>query len=292
VSAVDSRLGDALQTKQRWTGLQDKISKLAKTEGGPLVVYQAHVEVTDLALALYGAVRRNSELSRDPDNDISNLQQAVAVDMPATVVHVSRMGDQANVLQVATGKNKALLTVQFGQEVIAVQDLVDNLTDNLQAAVDDTSSATLSGSLVSTLDAFRRGVESMSRGANQGGVPNVATMSTAQSILQTALSSLSGVTLKEMSNLLDDRKSTLDYRRVEALIMGLLAVVLVLVAVIWPALSRRRNPEPATPPVGESTRDVALPRQAGPTGYGNQYDQAPGYGEVNPTRRERSGALR
>ncbi len=291
VAAVDARLGEPLKTKARWATLQTKIGKLPKVAGSPLLVYQAHVEVTDLVLALYSTVRRNSHLNRDPDNDLSNLQQAVAVDMPDTVIRGSRMGDYAAILQVVTGKTRSALAVQFGEEVLAVQDAVDSLTDNLQTAVDDTNSPTLSGSLVSTLDSFRRGVESMARGANLGGAPNVATMAIAQSSLQTALNTLSSVTLKEMARLLDDRMSTLNYRRGEAVTMGLLAVLLVLVAVIWPAVSRRRNPAPAPTPPGETTRDIVSSRSGG--GYGNnQYDQVPNYGEANPTRRERSGALR
>jgi hypothetical protein len=290
VSAVDARLGDSLKTKARWATLQQKIGKLPKVAGGPLAVYQAHVEVTDLVLALYSTIRRNSHLNRDPDNDLSNLQQAVTIDMPTTVIRGSRMGDYAAILQGVTGKTRAQLTVQFGQEVLAVQEAVDSLTDNFQAAVDDTNSPTLSGSLVSTLDSFRRGVESMARGANLGGAPNVATMAIAQSSLQTALNSLSSVTLKEMARLLDDRMSTINYRRGEAVTMALLAVLLVLAALIWPVVSRRRDPAPMPTPPGETTRDIVSSRAGG---YGNnQYDQVPNYGEANPTRRERSGALR
>jgi hypothetical protein len=223
---------------------------------------------------------------------MNNLQQAVAIDLPTTVVLASRMGDFANILQAATGANRNLIMIQFGQEVLAVQDSVTALTDDLQAAVDDTTSPTLSGSLVTTLDSFRRGVESMTRGANQGGTPNVATMSTAQTALQTALSTLAGVTLKEMAKLLDDRSDSLSYRRTEAVAMGLLAVLLVLAALIWPALSRRREPQPVDRPIGESTRDIPSAGIPGPGGYGGQYDMAPAYGDIDPTRRERSGALR
>ena len=293
VADADAQLGDALRTKERWANLNGKIGKLAKTTGNPLAVLQSHIEVTDLTLALYASVRRTSQLNRDPDNDIANLQQATAIDMPTTMVLVSRAGDFANILQSTTGKDRAALTVQFGQGVLAVQDAVDNLTDNLQAAVDDTASTTLSGSLVSTLDAFRRGVESMTRGANAGGTPNVATMSTAQSSLQTALSSLSGVTLKEMGRLLDERIDTLDYRRNEAVAMAGLAVLLVLAAMIWPATGRRREPEPAAGgrPGDGSTREVARNLPAGGPGS-HPYGQAPGHGAVDPTQRERSGALR
>lgn len=295
VSEVDGRLGDALRTKERWVSLQDKIGKLGKANGGQLAVYQAHTEVTDLMLALYGEVRRNSHLNRDPDNDISNLQEASAIDMPTTIVLVSRMGDLANILQSTSGSTRASVAIQFGEEVLAVQDQVNSLTDNLQAAVDDTKSPTLSGNLVSTLDAFRRGVESMTRGANPGGAPNVATMSTAQSSLQTALNSLSGVTLREMDGLLDDRASNTTYRRTEAIVVALVAIGLVLVALIWPAMGRRREPAPIAPPRqgGEPTRDVAMNTPAGGPVYGgNSYDQGPYGGPVDPTQRERSGALR
>jgi len=294
VTAVDNSLGDDLKTKERWADLQSKIGKLPKTTGGTLAVLQAHVETSDLALALYAAVRRNSELNRDPDSDISNLQQAVAIDMPTTVVLVSRMGDFANILQSPNAQIRATVGVQFGQEVLAVQDSVNKLTESLQAAVDDTRSSTLSGSLVSTLDSFRRGVESMTRGANPGGAPNVATMSTAQTALQTSLNALAGVTLKEMANLLEDRSDKLAYRRGEALVMGLLAVLLVLAALIWPMALRRREPAAPAPtaPTGESNRDVASARPAAGYGGGGPYDLQPAYGDIDPTRRERSGALR
>jgi hypothetical protein len=297
VSEVDSKLGDSLNTKDRWAGLQDKINKLAKpADGGQLAVYQQHTEVSDLMLALYGTIRRNAHLNRDPDNDVSNLQEASVIDMPTTIVLVSRMGDLANILQNTSGATRANVGVQFGEGVLAVQAQVNSLTDNLQAAVDDTKSPTLSGNLVSTLDAFRRGVESMLRGANPGGNPNVATMSTAQSSLQTALNSLSGVTLREMDGLLSDRASNITYRRTEAIVLGLVAIGLVLTALIWPAIGRRREPAPVTPPrpTGEPSRDVAMTMPTGGPVYGNNpYDQGPQYGgPVDPTQRERSGAIR
>ncbi|HET6483839.1 MAG TPA: hypothetical protein VFG35_27875 [Actinoplanes sp.] len=295
MSAVDAELGEGLRTKERWADLKNKIGKLPKVTGS-INILNAHVEATDLTLALYAAVRRNAELNRDPDGDISNLQQAVAVDMPSTVVRVNRMGDYANILQALPAAGRAQVQVKFGYEVVAVQDSVKQLTENLQAAVDNTKSQTLSGSLVSSLDSFRRGVESMARGANPTGSPNAATMSTAQTTLQTALSNLSSVTLKEMDRLLDDRLDSLTYRLTEAVVMGVLALLLVLGALAWPAFARRRDAESAPErPVGESTRDIALNRPgSGPGGYGsrNPYDQAPGYGDLDPTRRERSGALR
>ncbi|MGK5679694.1 hypothetical protein [Actinoplanes sp. URMC 104] len=295
VAAVDAEVGDELKTKERWADLQAKIGKLpaAKT---PTDVLNTHIEVTDLTLALYAAIRRDAQLNRDSDGDIANMQQAVAVDMPTTVVRVNRAGDYATILPgLPAGAVKSQVQAQAAHEQLAVRDSVQQLTENLQAAVDNTRSGTLSGSLVSSLDSFRRTVEDMTKGATAG---NAATVTTAQTQMQASLGNLSGITLREMDSLLSDRMDSLNYRRFEALAMAGLALLLVLAAVLWPVLSRRREPaHVAGPPVGESTRDVALDRPgpgSGPGPYGNPgpYDQAPGYGDLDPTRRERSGALR
>ncbi|MBL7261832.1 hypothetical protein JKJ07_46910 [Actinoplanes sp. LDG1-01] len=305
VSAVDAQLGDDLRTKERWADLKNKISKLPDASGR-INQLNAHIEVTDLTLALYSAVQRNSKLTLDPDADISSLQQAVGTYMPRVTVEVNRTGDYANLLQTLPAANRAQIQGQFAYEVIAVQESVKRLTEALQSAVDNTTSATLSSSLVNALDSFRRGIEQLIRGADPtGGQPSSGTTSTAQTTLQGALSNLAGVTLREMDRLLDDRVDSLNYRRGEAVVMGALALLFVAGALAWPAFSRRRDTEPAAAPadrpIGESTRDVALDRPGpGPGPYGapppygapGPYGQSPGYGDLDATRGERSGALR
>jgi len=300
VNAVDQRLGETLGTRERWTGLRDKIGRLPSVAGNPIVVFQAHVEVTDLSLALYNAVLDNSQLSRDPDNDIAHLQEALGVDLPSTVIQVSRMGDLSLMLANVSGtpKEQALaqqiLAPQFGAAVQAVNTSVSRLTDNLQAAVDDTQSTTLSGSLVTTVDGFRRGVEAFIRGANPGEQqkPNPAGMATAQSQLQTSLSSLSGVLVRETNGLLTDRLDDLDSKRLQALVLIGVAVLLVVAAVIVPLTGRRRATE--QPSAGPDNGRGMHVGPGGSDNYGNShFDPAPAYGdEVHPTRRERSGALR
>jgi hypothetical protein len=293
VSAADQKLGDELNTHERWSGLRDKIQRLPAVAGSDTDVFQAHVEVTDLALALYNAVRKNSELVRDPDNDISNLQQALSVDLPSTVIEVSRMGDLSQMVAGVTGSaaqrqaTLAVITPAFGSAVQQVNTDVGNLTDNLQSAVDDTTSATLSGNLVSSVDSFRRGVEGFTRGADLvGGKPNAGTMATAQSQLQTSLSGLAGVISREMNGLLSDRLDRLDTRRLQALIAAGAIVLLVLLALILQATGRRRAGA-----AGEHTSRGSAERLGSPYDTG-PLDPMPTYGDPNPTRRERSGALR
>jgi hypothetical protein len=296
VASVDQRLGETLGTRERWTGLRDKIGALPSVAGSPIEIFQAHVEVTDLALALYTTVRINSHLNRDPDNDVSSLQQALGVDLPSTVVHVSRMGDLSLLVAGIDGnaeqraQQQAVLVPLFGAEVQSVNTSVVNLTDNLQAAVDDTESGTLSGSLVTTVDSFRRGVESFVRGASPGrnAPPDAAAMATAQSQLQTSLSSLAGVLVREMNGLLADRKEALDNRRLEALIVAGAAVLLTLLAVLVPLLGRRRHAALA-PSAGDPARSGGAPDRYGQS----PFDPVPPYGPgSDPMRRERSGALR
>ncbi|MEV6341837.1 hypothetical protein [Actinoplanes sp. NPDC051851] len=299
VQGVDERLGDTLGTKQRWSDLAAKIAKLPKVTGDSNTIFTEHVEVADLTLALYEAVRQSSGLNRDPDADIWFLQQTAAVEMPETVTMVSQMGDLANMLAAAKKSQQAALRIKFGTAVQLVTESVNELTDNLQEAVDDTSSSTLSGNLVSNLDSFRRGVEAANRGANPGGNPDVSTLVTAQSTLQTALNALSGVTLKEISGLLDDRSDTLTYRQFEAYALFGVAVILVFLATVW---SRGRGRQTGGPGAtsNDPSREVSVQADraaAQPSGGGtygqpsSAYGDIPNYGD-GANGRERSGALR
>jgi hypothetical protein len=292
VSTTDQRLGDPLATHERWSGLRDKIARLPAVTGSTADIFQAHVEVTNLALALYNSVRKNAELIRDPDNDLSNLQEALAVDLPSAVVAVSRMGDLAQMVAGVTGgatqrqQTLAVLVPQFGAAIQQVNTDVFNLTDNLQSAVDNTHSGTLSGNLVSSVDSFRRGVEAFTRGADPtGGKPNAGTMATAQSQLQTSLSGLAGVLIREMNGLLTDRLYRLDTRRLQLLISAGALVLLVLLSLVLGLTGRRR----AVPAPEHTSRGPAEQ----PDGYSSgPLDPMPNYGDTSATRRERSGALR
>lgn len=290
VAAVDQRLGVELKTRERWTGLRRQMDQLAKTTGNPVTVFQAHVEVTELALALYDTVRDNSELVRDPDNDVSHLQQAIGVNLPEAVIQVSRMGDLSQLVATADAKVRAQLTPQFGAAVESVNSAVGDLTDNLQAAVDDTSSVTLSGNLISGLDSFRRGVESLTRGANPGGTPNPATMATAQSQLQTSLANLSGIVSREMIALLDKRLDGLDNDTIVALVSAAAAVLLVAAAMVLPLTGSGRRI--FVPPPAEATRDLNVGSSGPDAGRAETDHRPPAYGEANPTWREQTGALR
>jgi hypothetical protein len=299
VQGVDEKLGGDLDTTSRWSGLKEKIGRLPGASGTAEEVYGVHVEAGDLALELYGEVRENSTLNQDQQSDIWYLQETVAVDMPEAVTHVSRMGDLANMLAAAKNQQRAALQVQFGAEIMAVEETVAELTDNLQAAAEDTESSTLASNTVNNLDAFRRGVEAANRGANLGGTPDVSILVTAQSTLTNALKALATVLLKEMSTILDERDDDLAYGRVEAWVMLVVSIVLLIVAAF---LTRGRAVRAGHSAGSESGRDVSV-RSDGSNGStapgnygGNPYEPSPAYGGMpnygDGAGRERSGALR
>ena len=128
------------------------------------------------------------------------------------------------------------------------------------------------------------------RGADpNGGNPNAATMATAQSQLQSSLSGLSGVLVREMNGLLQDRLNRLDTGRLQALITVGVLVLLVLLAFILQLIGRHRGIS------GGDHIDRGMsgsPDRTGGSYGGGLLDPTPQYGEVNPTRRERSGVLR
>ena len=293
MASVDQRLGEDLRTRERWINLRESIARLASVKGEKSRVFQAHVEVSSLALALARTVADTSTLSRDPDNDVSHLQQAAAIDVLDTVVQVSRMGDLsravANIRGSATerAQSQAILLPQFGAAVSQVNSDVAALTDDLQAAVDETASVTLSGSLVSTVDAFRRGVEEFIRYASPNatvsgtGRPNQAALPTAQSQLQMSLASLSGVLVRELNGLLEARQDRLDQQRIETVALAGALLLLVLTVALLALTSRPRVP--AAPTRDETPAEPFPHSRLGPP---------PPYGETGHDLRERTGAVR
>lgn len=285
VADADRRLGAALGTRERWAGLRDGIAGLS-TAGTGAAAFQAHVEVTSLLLALHNAVRDNSQLARDPDSDVAHLQEAAAVGLPTAVTQATRMADLSLLVPRADDTARRLLAPQFGAAVLSVDSTVNALTDSLQAAVDDTGSRTLSSSLISPLDAFRRGIEELQRGANPTGQPDAAALATARSRLTQTTTGLATPILQEMDGLLRARLDAIAERQRNAAVTATGAGLLAFLALVIPPLVRRRR----RPPDGS---DVRRPAVVDSGHVASLHDPESAYGdEVSPTRRERSGALR
>lgn len=295
VAEVDQRLGATLHTRERWADLRAKIDGLPTVTGDPLAVYQAYVGASDLLLALFNAVRDNSGLLRDPDNDVSHLQQAIAADLPEAAIQTSRMGDLSLILADA---KKQEITLMFGASIAAVTESVDELTESLETAVTDTTSRTLSSNIIGPLDTFRRGVEALTHNANPSGTPDEAAMVVGRTQMRQTLATVDGTILREMDGLLRQRLDNIDADRREALLVAGAAILIALVALatISGVVIRRRRPT--------ATSDTRLVRSPDDPDHRVPAEPAPGFNhgfpdpvphsgnEVPPTRREQFGALR
>ena len=290
MTEVDRRLGAGLGTGDRWNDVSARIGQLPSIGSSTTALFQAHVEITDLLLALYHAVRDTSQLNRDADNDVSYLQQA-AVEMPTAVFHAVRAADLSVMVANTDSATQRLLAPQFGASLQNLDTSVSALTDDLQAAVDDTTSRTLSSALINPLDTFRQGIEQLQRAANPTGAPDAAALTTARARLMRATAGLADPVLTEMDGLLRTRLDAIEERRRNAAVTAGAAVLIALLALVGPMVVRRRG---ATPGTRDDPGRSPVGSAAVPDDYGdNPQSPVPAYGdEMSPTRRERSGALR
>jgi surface antigen len=291
VTEVDRRLGAELGAQQRWKALATRIDALAARPSGTVAGYHAHVETTDLLLALYRAVRDNARLGRDPANDVAQLSQAAADNLPTAVIQAARMADLSVLLTDANANERRQLGPEFGASVQAVSDSVNRLTDSLQAAVEDTSSRTLSSNLLGTLDSFRRSVEGMARGANSAN-PTAQALATARLAMQQTAGALGATMLTELDGLLRTQLNDLSDRQLRAAAVAALAVLLAVATIGLPRLIGRRSRQFSRTGGTDSGRligDAVLVRHTGA-----RHDPAPRHGvEFSTTSgRERTGALR
>jgi hypothetical protein len=275
VEEIDKRLGVELGVQKRWVLLRARLDKLPSA-GNPLAVLEAHVEAGDLLLALYDAIRDRSGLTRDPDTDISHMQRAVAVDLPRTVILATRSADLALLAGGATGAERQALAGGLAAASAGTGVSVNDLTRSLHGASDDTLGGTVSSSVLGTFDAFRRAIESITRGVNGGQAADPGQITAAYGELQQGLTALATTVLSEMDKLLVTRADAARDDQDEQVVIAaaaVLAAVLILVVLLVPG--RRRTGATTQRRREDLHADVGPPRA-----------------EVASTGRERSGALR
>ncbi|MFC0530613.1 hypothetical protein [Phytohabitans kaempferiae] len=256
---VDDRLGDDLRTSERWSGLRVKIEALASVPTGDKTrVYAAYSEVTDLLLALYGKIRENSQLIRDPEADTYFLQDGAAEELPEAVVAAGQFADLVGIASTrpAAERTAAIAELNAARE-IALDPAVD-LADGLQSAVDSTESRRLGSNLLSRLDRFRRSMDGLaaSAGTLDGRAPLPAPdrLNTARVEVQAAASELSNAILAELDVLIEDRQSNIQTERLISLTALVVAVLGCAVPTALALRKRRRrrrpfgNPQRTVPP--------------------------------------------
>ncbi|GIJ43893.1 hypothetical protein Val02_07790 [Virgisporangium aliadipatigenens] len=258
-AAVDARIGGSLHTHERWTSLREKIEGLL---GGDTpdatTVYNNYGEAAELLLALYDQVRDRSHLIREQDADAYYLQDGASEELPEAIVAAGRFAD----LAVLTGKVRTDLPTATANLLTArdgVLSPVSDLAQDLQSAIEGTSSRTMSGNLLGRLDRFQRGVQSLTQSlsALDGRTPvDSSRVNPARVELQAAGVELAATILDELDGLIAQRGDDLSGSRLMALLLLLAGILLALVPLAALLVSGLRRP---------AARPAPAPRQAGPT---------------------------
>lgn len=263
-SAVDDRLGEELRTSERWSGLRVKIEALSSVPAGDKArVYDAYGEVTDLLLALYGKVRENSQLIRDPEADTYFLQDGAAEELPESVIAAGRFADLVVLAAARPAAERTAAIADLNAARGAVLDPAADLADGLQSAVDSTESRTLGANLLSRLDRFRRSMDGLATSAGsldgRSPLPAADRLNPARIEVQSAASELSNAILAELDVLIADRQSSIRTERVVSLVTLVVAVLGCAAPTVLALTGRRRRRRPfdgphrTTPPRGAAS---------------------------------------
>jgi hypothetical protein len=305
--------------------LHAKIDTLAGQQVTGTAAYDGYGDVTGLLLALYEKAREESGLIRDPDADAYYLEDGAAQELPQAMVAAGQYGDLIAIALTHPASQQAndVSGLIAGRE--ALTSSANDLANDVQLAVDATTSRTLSSDLLNRLDRFRRGIDAIAPStALRNGRATVADSTqvmNGRKEVQIAAGDLSTTLLHAVDNRIATRIDSLNGSRRLALAALLSVIVLVAGSVLVAVVRWRRATAggggPATPAavpderpiervtgyLGPRLRDEPLPVQpAGARVPGNAWDPPPVPASVptsvptgvaeEPTWRERFGAAR
>ena len=259
--AVDERVGGELRTTERWTSLRGTIDKLPGSRSAA-DRYLAFSEASDLLLALYGVVRANSGLVRDPETDLYYLEDAAAEELPEAVVMAGRLTDLSLLASSRPSSEQASAIGELATARDQLATPVGDLAVDLQRAVDTTTSTGLGDVLLSRLDRFRRAVDAIGP-ATAIIDPRLLTVdatraNAARADVEAAALDLYTTLLREMDAQIADRLDGLSGRRWQAIGIVTVAVALAVAPFVLAVLGRRRR-------IGDVRGTAA---GVGPTRYG------------------------
>lgn len=298
-TATDVRLGDELRTHERWVGLRAAVDALPERSPTNVeAVLSAYGEACDLLLGVYRRVREGSGLVHDPDADSYHLQNAVAEELPESVLGAARLVDLAAIAPFRPQRDRPGSVAELTTVRAMMLDSAGDLVEDLQAAVDETDRGALGSNLLSRLDSYQRAMERLGGApalveARPG--PDLAQVFAARGNAQAIAAELSTAMLTELDALLVARIDEVHARRrltvgaaAAALLLAFAPVVAPAVAARRPAAGRRQpqpirddEPDPQVTPA----RWAGLPAAHSPRRAGGPPDAV-------TTPWERSGATR
>lgn len=253
VDLIDQRLGAELRTHDRWAALRTKIKPLpAGPTRNATAAYTAYTQTTEQLLGLYAEIRQHAGLIQDPDVDAFFLQDAITEQLPRMLIAAGRLTDLTHLAGARSADDETTTITNFTVVRNAVTGPAQDLSDDLQSAVDGARSRTLSGTLLSQLETFGRRMDAFTAASAPGAgevLPRPAQVDDARTGLQFAAADLGNAILLELDGLFGDRIGSRELRQWWAVAAYAVAVLLVATGVALPSasryLGRRRGDVPA-----------------------------------------------
>jgi len=243
VALVDKELSGSLRTQDRWTELRTKIESLP-TSGAGAAVISAYGGANDLLLALMDKVRNTSKLIRDPEADTYYLEDGAAQELPEGIVAAALYTDLlvSVAKQSAADQAKAVVDISSAKSDLASN--AQDLSDDVRLAVEGSDGGGLGAALLSKLDRFNRSIDNLvplmaSLQAGKG--VDAAKVIKARDETQTAAADLSAALLTQIDGALHDRLSSLSHRRLLAIGILVVSVLVALAPIGLGLLARRRS---------------------------------------------------
>jgi hypothetical protein len=285
VSAVDLRVGGQLRTTERWNSLRSTIERLPGSRNAA-DRYVAYSEASDLLLALYGVVRANSGLIRDPAADLYNLEDGAAEELPEAVVMAGRLTDLSLLASSRPAAEQAAALVDLGTAQNKLASPVGDLAVDLQRAVDTTTSTRLGDVLLGRLDRFRRAVDALGP-ATAITDPHRLTVeaprvNAARTDLEAAASDLYATLMHEMDAQLANRIDDVSGLRLRAVGLAALAALLALTSAGLAVLRRRRGGRAGRAAADIATAGFPEPREQSPFGGAARHGEPVPHGGLLP----------
>jgi hypothetical protein len=229
-SAIDDRVGEQLRVSERWTELREQIERLAAAPPRePRGAYEAYRQTTDLLLDLHTKLRETSGLIQDPDTDVYYLQDAAAEELPEAIIAAGRLADLVHIAGQGPDSDQAGENAEISVARVGVISPTEDLTVDLQAALDSTASRTLSVNVLRQLDEYLQHKDALLAAVPADGRVagvDLGEVAAARAALHAAAADLLETLLVEMDELIAARVDDLTGSQRTALLALLAAILL------------------------------------------------------------------
>ena len=262
VASVDKELSGPLRTQDRWAELRTKIESLP-TSGTPTAVMSAYSGANDLLLALMDKVRNTSKLIRDPEADTYYLEDGAAQELPEGIVAAAQYTDLLLSVAKQSVADQAKSVVDISSAKSDLASNASDLSDDIRLAVEASDGGGLGTALLSKLDRFNRSIDNLvplmaPLLAGKGGLDATKVIK-ARDETQTAAADLSTALLSQIDGALHDRLSSITQRRLLAIGVLVVSVLVVLAPIGLALLARRRRGADTPPPAHQAPVHQAPP---------------------------------